>query len=180
MASAAEAEVAALYLNAQEALPIRQCLIDMGHPQPATPMNTDNQTATGILNGTIKQKRSKAIDMRFYWLKDRAEQGQFDIKWVPGKYNLADYFTKHHPGSHHRKVRPIYLYEEGKSPTTMQGCIEILTGEQGKILSARARTQNSRHSSGHGHRHMREIPSLLASLKERAHSLAVRVSHLSQ
>ena len=68
MASAAEAEVAALYLNAQEALPIRQCLINMGHPQPPTRMNTDNQTATGILNGTIKQKRSKAIDMRFYWL----------------------------------------------------------------------------------------------------------------
>merc|ERR1712025_635627 len=34
MASAAEAEVAALYLNAQEAVPICQCLIDMGRPQP--------------------------------------------------------------------------------------------------------------------------------------------------
>ena len=101
MGSAAEAEVAALYLNAQEALPIPQCLIDMGHPQPATGIKTDNQTATGILNGTIKQRRSKAIDLRFSWLKDQQEQGQFDIKWVPGKVNLADYFTKHHPGSHH-------------------------------------------------------------------------------
>ena len=188
MASAAEAEVAALYLNAQEALPIRQCLIDMGHPQPATPMNTDNQTAMGILNGTIKQKRSKAIDMRFYWLKDRAEQGQFDIKWVPGKYNLADYFTKHHPGSHHRKVRPIYLYEEGRSPTTMQGCIEILTGEQGKILSARGRARgsrirtsgHSRHSHGHSHGHTIGIPSMLASLANRTHSLVARITHLSQ
>ena len=98
----------------------------MGHPQPPTAMKTDNQTATGILNGTIKQRRSKAIDMRFYWLKDRQEQDQFDIKWVPGKYNLADYFTKHHPGSHHRRVQPIYLYEAGKSPTTLQGCVEIL------------------------------------------------------
>jgi len=66
MASAAEAEVAALYLNAQEAPPIRQCLVEMGHPQLATKMNTDNQTATGIVNGTIKQRRSKAIDMQFY------------------------------------------------------------------------------------------------------------------
>lgn len=40
MESAVEAEVAALYLNAQEALPICQCLIEMGHPQPATTMNT--------------------------------------------------------------------------------------------------------------------------------------------
>ena len=37
MASAAKAEVAALYLNAQEALTIWQCLIELGHPQPLTP-----------------------------------------------------------------------------------------------------------------------------------------------
>ena len=87
-------------MNAQEAVSIRQCLIEMGHPQPPTPMKTDNSTAQGILYGTIKQKRSKAINMRFYCLKDRAEQGQFDIYWEPGKQNLADYPTKHHSGTH--------------------------------------------------------------------------------
>jgi hypothetical protein len=127
MASAAEAEVGALYMNAQEAVGIRNCLTEMGHPQPATPLKTDNMTAKGIIAGTIKQKRSKAMDMRFYWLKDRYDQGQFDIHWEPGKHNLADYHTKHHPASHHRQVRPIYLNCEGLSPKTMQGCIEILT-----------------------------------------------------
>ena len=67
MASAAAAEVGALYMTVQEALAIRQCLIELGHPQPPTPMKTDNSTAQGILTGTMKQKRSKAIDMRFYW-----------------------------------------------------------------------------------------------------------------
>ena len=38
MASAAEAEVAALYLNAQEVLAIRQCLIELGHSQPPIPL----------------------------------------------------------------------------------------------------------------------------------------------
>ena len=66
MALAAEAKVGTLYMNAQEAGSIRQCLIEMGHPQPPTPMKTDNSTAQGILTGTIKQKQSKAIDMRFY------------------------------------------------------------------------------------------------------------------
>ena len=129
MASAAEAEVGALYMNAQEAISIRNCLIEMGHPQPATPLKTDNMTAKGIIAGTIKQKRSKAMDMRFYWLKDRYDQGQFDIHWEPGKHNLADYPTKHHPASHHRRVRPIYLNCGDKSPSTMQGCIEILTAK---------------------------------------------------
>jgi hypothetical protein len=125
MASAAEAEVAALYMNAQEIVPMRQCLIELGHPQPPTPLKTDNSTATGILTGTIKQKRSKAIDMRFYWLKDRVKQKQFDVYWEPGLHNLADYTTKHHSGNHHRRLRPIQLYEKD-SPKTVQGCIKLL------------------------------------------------------
>ena len=66
MASAAESEVASLFMNAQEAVSKKTYLLEMGHPQPPTKMKTDNMTAQGILTGTIKQKRSKAIDMRFY------------------------------------------------------------------------------------------------------------------
>jgi hypothetical protein len=67
-------------------------------------METDNITATGYINGTIKQKRTKAMKMRFYWIKDRVKQGQFKIYWGPGFQNLADYFTKHH--SHTRRIHP--------------------------------------------------------------------------
>lgn len=42
VSSAAEAEVGALFHNAMEACVIRQTLIDLGHPQPATPLQTDN------------------------------------------------------------------------------------------------------------------------------------------
>jgi hypothetical protein len=38
MASAAEAEVGALFVNGQEAAFMRQTLQDLGHPQPPTPM----------------------------------------------------------------------------------------------------------------------------------------------
>jgi hypothetical protein len=96
MASAAEAEVAGIHLNAQEGVSEHNCLIKMGHPQPPTPIQTDNTTARGIVTGTIKQKRSKAIDMRFYWLKDRYEQKQFDFIWGPGIEILGNYSTKHH------------------------------------------------------------------------------------
>jgi hypothetical protein len=104
----------------------RNCLIEIGHPQPPTPIKTDNTTARGIITGTIKQKRSKAIDMGFYWLKDRFEQEQFDYVWGPGIENLADYPTKHHSGKHHSTVRPIYIYMKNKSPKTIQGCVELL------------------------------------------------------
>ena len=44
--------------------------METDHSQPTTPIKIDNITALGIMNGTIKQKRSKAIDMGFYWLKE--------------------------------------------------------------------------------------------------------------
>jgi hypothetical protein len=78
-------------------------------PQPPTALQTDNKVAEGILNNTVKQKRSKAIDMRFYWLQDRIQQGQFNVYWRPGEANLANYISKHHPAKHHRAVRPTYL-----------------------------------------------------------------------
>ena len=109
MSSAAEAEVGAAFMNAQDACPIREILQELQHPQPATPLQTDNKVAEGILNGTVKQKCSKAIDMRFYWLRDRVEQGQFQVYWKPGEANLADYLSKHHAVKHHRQVRNTYL-----------------------------------------------------------------------
>ena len=107
MASAAESEIGAAFTNAQAALPLRQALLDLDHPQPPTPIRTDNSTADGFLNQTIKAKRTKAIDMRFYWLIDRMKQNQFTVYWKPGVTNLGDYHTKHHPPQHHRQMRPI-------------------------------------------------------------------------
>jgi hypothetical protein len=110
LSSAAEAELAGLFYNGKEICPIRIMLEEMGFPQPATPIQTDNNTACGIANDTVKQKRSKSIDMRFYWVRDRVKQGQFFIYWKKGSTNKADYFTKHHPPSHHIKMRPTILH----------------------------------------------------------------------
>ena len=54
-------------------------------------------------------KRSKAMDMRFHWLKDRECQQQFKFYWRPGKLNHADYWTKHHSATHHVNVRKEFL-----------------------------------------------------------------------
>jgi hypothetical protein len=105
MSSAAEAELGALYINAREAVPMRNLLHEMGHPQPPTPMQTDNSTALGVVNSNIQPRRTKAMDMRFYWLRDREAQKQFKFYWRPGKTNLGDYWTKHHCAAHHIEKR---------------------------------------------------------------------------
>ena len=109
MSSAAEAELGALYINASEAVAIRQLLNKMGHEQPRTPIQTDNSTALGVVTNNIQPRRTKAIDMRFYWLQCRDAQGQFKYYWRPGPTNLANYWTKHHPTSHHVKKRASIL-----------------------------------------------------------------------
>ena len=146
LSSTAEAELGALFHNGKEACPLRIALEEMGHPQPATPMATDNNTASGIATDTVKQKRSKAIDMRFYWIRDRVRQGQFHIYWSKGQTNRADYFSKHHPASHHQAIRSTYLYSH-TNPT--RNYFDCLTDTAPTVPSAKSLTISSE-DSGEG------------------------------
>ena len=110
MSSAAEAELGALFINAKKGVEIRNILEEMGHKQPRTPIQTDNSTADGIINARIQPKGTKAMDMHFHWLRDRAiNQKQFRHYWAPGSDNKGDYVTKHHPPVHHEAMRSTFL-----------------------------------------------------------------------
>lgn len=137
VSSAAEAEIAGCYLSAQAAVPIRTALIELHHPQPPTPIQLDNTTAVGFANAGIKQRRSKAMDMRWYWIQDRVLQKQFLVYYRPGVSNLGDPFTKHHPPSHLRLVRPFYL--QPTSHTAHLANVVIAHLVQGCVNPPRAR-----------------------------------------
>ena len=81
MSSATEAELAALYIVAREAVYIQIILEELGHKQPPTPLQTDNSMAEAVINGKVQPKRTKAMDMYFHWLRDRECQEQFRIYW---------------------------------------------------------------------------------------------------
>ena len=130
MSSATEAELAALYIVAREAIYIRIILEELGHKQPPTPLQTDNAMADGVVNGKVQPKRTKAMDMRFHWLRDRECQEQFRIYWRPGKLNYADYWTKHHPAKHHQNIRREFL--------TPSMVVEMLRQEQSQTVQAAA------------------------------------------
>ena len=109
VSGAMEAEYAALFMNGKIAESIRNTLDFLGYPQQATSMVSDNLNAVGVANRTVKQRHSKAMDMRFHWIRDRADQGHFRISWAPGPSNLADYFTKVHPVKHYKAMRRIFV-----------------------------------------------------------------------
>ena len=114
MGSAAEAKIGAAYINDQEAVLIRTLILKLRHTPPATPIQVDNSTADGFADDTIKQKRSKGIDMHFYWIHDCTSQGQFLVYWQTGITNLGDYHRKHFSPAHHQLMRPKYLHTSGE------------------------------------------------------------------
>ena len=133
---------------------IRTILEEMGHPQVGpTLIVTDNQVAAGVANDTVKAKRTKAMDMRFYWIRDRVRQGQYRVHWKRGKSNLGDYFTKRHPPSHHQEMRPTYLQvAKSAAATTCEGVLiptrdspvtspSPVTGPASRCCTQESRTQ---------------------------------------
>jgi hypothetical protein len=100
MAAASEADFGALFHIGQEGAHIREILKELGREQTQpTRTTTDTSTAYGFANRRTKIKRSKAMDMQFYWIQDRGKQGEFTVRWLRGEHNLTDYFTKHPPTS---------------------------------------------------------------------------------
>ena len=87
--------------------PLRQSLIEMGWPQPQSPIQYDNSTAIGVANETIIPRKTKSMDMQFHWLRCRDAQGQFKYFWAPGSDNLGDYSTKNHPQIYHLSQQKI-------------------------------------------------------------------------
>jgi hypothetical protein len=79
MASATEAKLAALYITAHEAVHICIILSELGHKQPAAPLQTDNAMTDAVINGKIQPKRTKAMDMRFHWLRNRECNNDSDL-----------------------------------------------------------------------------------------------------
>ncbi len=123
LSSASEAETGGIHQGGRHACPILAMLEELGHKQPTTgsPIETDNKTAHGILNSKMRQKLSKSFDARHWWMKDRINQGQFDLRWAPSKLNIADCFTKHHQPWHHRLMR--HKCPQKANSVSARGCV---------------------------------------------------------
>ena len=110
VASAAKAGYAALFLLGQEGEYLRQVLTNMGYPQAPTLILCDNQCAVGMATDSVKAKRTKSINMRYHWIRDRVHQGHFQVQWRRGDHNLADFFTKALPAKTHQALMPLLVH----------------------------------------------------------------------
>ena len=81
MESSTEAELGGLFENYQKSTSIPTKLAEMGHPQPLNKVETYNSISNRIVNGMAKQKISRAIGIRFYWVRNQVRQHRFHILW---------------------------------------------------------------------------------------------------
>jgi len=92
--STAEAEYIALAHCAREVLFLRQFLKELGYPQEPTVIREDNQACITIAENPAHHARTKHIDVRYHFIRERIELGQIKLEFVGSKENVADIFTK--------------------------------------------------------------------------------------
>ena len=95
-ASAAEEETRGCFVTGIYVIIIQNTLEKIGHTQPIIQVRTDNTTAAGTANNTIKKQQSRATNMQYFWIHGQKTLKDFLIAWKSGQGNLANYLTKYH------------------------------------------------------------------------------------
>ena len=91
--SEAKAEVGGLFQNGKIAVPLRITHHELGFPLPLAPIKTDNSASEGIATATVRQESSKAMDMQFYWMKDRFKKKSFLLETRKSKHGFTHHIT---------------------------------------------------------------------------------------
>jgi hypothetical protein len=104
----AEAEYAAAFGDGQVLVELTLTLTNLGHSQQSPPLLfVDNECAIGLATSSVRPKKSKSIDMRLDWIKERDGQNFFRLVFLAGLINPADFFTKILPVYHHIAALPF-------------------------------------------------------------------------
>ena len=94
--SSCEAEIIAASEAAREAKYLRAFSIELGLSDAETPfsLSMDNQTGRDLCYNPQHHARTKHIDRRHFFVREKVEEGILTVPFVRTADNLADFFTK--------------------------------------------------------------------------------------
>ena len=93
--SSAESELISACSATQSAVYIRQLLTDLGFKQDEpTVIMEDNQACIAMSNNPITHKRTKHIDIRYHFVREKVESKEVELVYIPTQHQLADILTK--------------------------------------------------------------------------------------
>ena len=93
--STCEAEYIATSVAIQEAKFLTQLLneIDVEKVELVT-LFVDNQSTIAIAKDTIRNQRTKQIDIKYHFIRSENKNGSIPMNYVPSQENMADVFIK--------------------------------------------------------------------------------------
>nr|GEZ76205.1 hypothetical protein [Tanacetum cinerariifolium] len=90
----AEAEYVSLSACCAQVLWMRTQLTDYGFHFDKIPMYCDSKAAIAISCNPVQHSRTKHINVRYHFIKEKVEKGIVELLFVETEYQLADLFTK--------------------------------------------------------------------------------------
>ncbi|GKC96428.1 hypothetical protein Tco_1161870, partial [Tanacetum coccineum] len=73
---------------------MRSQLTDYGLGFNKILMYSDNKSAIALCRNNVQHSRSKHIDIRYHFIKEKVENGVVELYFIRTEYQLADIFTK--------------------------------------------------------------------------------------
>ena len=113
--SSTEAELIGLSDCATQAIWTRNFLEQQGYKVGPATIYQDNMSTMQLAeNGRSMSERTRHIHVRYYFIKDRIDSGEVEIKYMPTKLMIADILTKPLQGELFRALRAMLLnwYDE--------------------------------------------------------------------
>jgi hypothetical protein len=108
--SSTEAELIALSDSASQVIWTRDFLIGQGYSIGAATIYQDNMSTMALAkNGRSNSDRTRHINIRYFFVKDRVEQGDVKIEYMPTGDMVADMLTKPLQGSLFARLRDLLL-----------------------------------------------------------------------
>jgi hypothetical protein len=93
--SSTEAEYMAVSDSTQEAMWLRQFLIECGEfNQETMVIREDNQGCIALSKNPENHKRTKHIDIKHHYIREKVESGEIKLEYVASNDNVADVLTK--------------------------------------------------------------------------------------
>eukprot|EP00965_Chrysotila_dentata_P093616 3093536-Pleurochrysis_carterae.AAC.1 len=93
--SSCEAEIVAASEATKEAVYLRSLFAELGLPQPEpTPLSMDNKSAIDLAYNPEHHQRTKHIDRRHFFVREKVESHDITVPFVRSSENMADFFTK--------------------------------------------------------------------------------------
>nr|GFB90704.1 retrovirus-related Pol polyprotein from transposon TNT 1-94 [Tanacetum cinerariifolium] len=89
-----EDEYVSLSVCCAQVLWMRIQLTDYGFHFDKIPMYCDSKAAIAILCNPVQHSRTKHIDVRYHFIKEKVKKGIVELFFVGTEYQLADLFTK--------------------------------------------------------------------------------------